>query len=440
MEALMVYSNIVLRKKITCASLLSASLFFSHQIFAAGYAIKEVSASLLGMAFAGASTSAIDASTIHYNPANLGLLTDNQVYLALSGILPDVDVTNASAELFGTIPIAGNPNQHDIANNALVPAGYFVWDATDKFNVALAVSAPFGLETTYDHDWVGRFHGIHSKLESVNLNPMISYNFNDHWSFAAGFQAQYLNAKLSNNVIDPIIFALFGTIAEDYVNIKGHGWGYGYNLGTIFELTDRTRFGFSYTSRLHTTLKGTAYSPGDNPFSLVLNNQDATATIKTPDRINFGIYHAFTPCFTLMVDAEWNHWSLFKDLTVKFPELGTESVTQEQWRNTWFVTAGGQAYATEKLLLRAGLAWDQSPVRNEFRTPRIPDKDRYWFTGGLSYHFTDQIRGDLSYAYVYATSSKIELEGTGDNLTLGSLNADVGAHVNIISAGINFVF
>ena len=48
-------------------------------------------------------------------------------------------------------------------------------------------------------------------------------------------------------------------------------------------------------------------------------------------------------------------------------------------------------------MFRAGLAYDQSPVRDAQRTPRLPDNDRTWLAIGAQYRASPQLAFDVGY-------------------------------------------
>jgi hypothetical protein len=57
----------------------------------------------------------------------------------------------------------------------------------------------FGLETEYDSDWLGRFQAIKSKLETINVNPVLSWEPTPRLT-VGGVSWQHLKAELSNHV------------------------------------------------------------------------------------------------------------------------------------------------------------------------------------------------------------------------------------------------
>ena len=55
---------------------------------------------------------------------------------------------------------------------------------------AWASNVPFGLETEYDSDWLGRFQAIKSKLETINVNPALSWEPTPRLTVGAGVSWQ----------------------------------------------------------------------------------------------------------------------------------------------------------------------------------------------------------------------------------------------------------
>jgi long-chain fatty acid transport protein len=89
----------------------------------------------------------------------------------------------------------------------------------------------------------------------------------------------------------------------------------------------------------------------------------------------------------------------------------------EQWRGTWFGSVGARYRPTPDWTIRGGLAFDPTPIRDQFRTARVPDADRYWLALGLGYGWTPQLRFDAAYAHVFLGKAPInEVAPTGDVL------------------------
>lgn len=61
-----------------------------------------------------------------------------------------------------------------------------------------------------------------------------------------------------------------------------------------------------------------------------------------------------------------------------------------RFEDTWRAGLGANYRLDERRKLRLGTAWDLSPVRDEFRTPRLPDEDRAWAAAGFEWKLGDK--------------------------------------------------
>jgi len=60
------------------------------------------------------------------------------------------------------------------------------------------------------------------------------------------------------------------------------------------------------------------------------------------------------------------------------------------------------------------LAYDQSAVRLQHRTPRIPDSDRIWYTLGLGYDYSENLDFNIGYTYIKAHDATLDTSLTGN--------------------------
>jgi long-chain fatty acid transport protein len=145
----------------------------------------------------------------------------------------------------------------------------------------------------------------------------------------------------------------------------------------------------------------------------------------------------------VMAGMEWTNWSRFRDLTINFANGRTPSVTEERWRDSVFLSAGAEYRATETVTLRTGFAWDQSPVPNSTRTPRIPDSDRYWLSVGATWQALPRLALTAAYTHVFAGDTAVDLRDRGPadtNFLRGNLQATYGASVDIVALQARFTF
>ena len=355
----------------------------SGQVAASGFALIEQSASGLGNAYAGGAASADDASTIFFNPAGMSRLQGKQVAVALHAIKP-------SAKFTGTA-LPGTNMGGDAGSLALVPNAYFAMEINPAMKVGLGLNAPFGLQTEYDSLWVGQVHAIKSKIETVNLNPSVAYRINEAISIGAGINYQHIRGELTG-------FAGGAGIST----VKGSDSAWGYNLGILYNAGQQTRWGFSYRSAIHYTLSG------DVSFSAApAANGPVTLAIKMPDTFSVSVFHKLDEKWDVMGDLSRTGWGSFNQLDVVRTSGATLMSVPENWRNTWRISVGANHRYSEQWMSRIGLAYDQTPVSDTYRTARVPDNDRTWLSFGGQYKPSGGSVIDFGYAHLFVKDASI---------------------------------
>ena len=415
---------------------------------AAGYALREQSTTAQGTAFAGATASASDVSYMFFNPASLGWIDQVEIQAIATAVMPKVELKGASGSTVLGTPITGGTRENDIAEDSVVPAFYAAVPLPHGVRVGLGVNVPYGLETDYSRDWVGRYHGVRSEVTTININPALAWRPTSWLSAGAGFQAQYVDGTLTNAVD-------FGTIGavnripgsvpagqDGYARLHGDDWAYGWNAGVILEPITGTRFGVSYRSEIDHTLRGDVNFTGDDAgianiiraSTGAFTDTDADLSLTTPASLSFGLHHDLTDRVALMAEAQWTDWSVFDQLTVKFDNPAQpDNVTEEEWRDAWFFALGATFKATDQLTLRAGVAYDQSPVKGDFRSPRIPDGDRYWLSLGAGWQPVSWLDLDAAFTYIDVDSTDVHLSASDtDSATRGNLDAKYDSYILLV--------
>ena len=396
---------------------------------AAGFALIEQNASGMGNAYAGSSAVAEDASTIYFNPAGMAYIQGTQAVGALHLINPNVEFNNKgsiAADLPGPAParpLGGEgPNAGDLV---IVPNFYFKMDLTDSVKLGIGINAPFGLKTEYDRKWIGRFQADKSEFKTININPSIAFKVNDQLALGFGVSAMRAEATLSR--------ALNVGLAESNVEIKGNDWGFGYNLGAIFQATTNTRFGVAYRSKVEQHLDGRAKSPftAVNALPLRTLNTDVTADVTLPENFSISAFSQVNDTWDILGDVTWTRWSQFEELRIVRDNKSTLAVTPENWDNTLRYSVGVNYHYSDAIKLRAGLAYDEEAISDKFRTARIPGNDRKWLSLGAGWQVNPASKLDVGYSHLFLSDAKVD-----DNQIAsgnGRLRGDFEASVDILS-------
>src|SRR5215831_2903420 len=220
------------------------------QAFGSGFALQEQSGSGLGNAFAGGAASAEDASTIYFNPAGMSRMPGIQTALAASLICPSTKFSDSGSQAAALQPLGGDGG--DAGSCAVTPALYLAVPINNQWAFGIGVNVPFGLKTEYDSDWIGRFQAVKSKVETINVNPALSWKFTDMVTIGGGANWQRLKATLTSQVnyagsiaqaaqalaggglippstVPPIVTAYAGS--ETFADVSGNDSAWGWNIG-----------------------------------------------------------------------------------------------------------------------------------------------------------------------------------------------------------------
>ncbi|MGH8493736.1 MAG: OmpP1/FadL family transporter [Moraxellaceae bacterium] len=404
------------QKKVSEFSLKALTLAvaaLSSQAFAQGYQIDEQSARRLGDAFSGGAAEARDASTGYYNPAGLTRLKQ----MELTG---GVSVLTTKVEFSGkTTVFTGNPSETPISGSTVessssdvVPNIYFAMPLREGTVLGIALNAPFASSTDYGSDSVVRYHSVESEVTGARLTFSLGQEISPDFSVGLGLIVQRMEGSITT-AIDSAAFcaaagapcaASLGTSADDgEVEYEGDDVAFGYSLGLFYNIGENTRIGFAYRSAIKSELEGSAdveipasvepIISGLSPF-LSTHSEGAKFNLTTPESVSLSAFHQINEKFSLQGDATWTRWSRFEALEIK-TESGKGDVTQEEnWKNNWRIALGGEYQTTEQLALRAGLAWDQSPVPDANRNVSFPLDDFKAISVGLTYAFSPSLALD----------------------------------------------
>jgi long-chain fatty acid transport protein len=445
----------------------------------AGFALQENSGSAIGNAFAGGAASAEDASTLWSNPAGMSRLGSPQVAMAVHLITPSFKFQND-----GSVPAAFQPlggTGGDAGSVNVVPNLYVAVPIDRRWSVGVGINAPFGLVTEYDDNWIGRFQAVKSDIKTINVNPSVSWRVNDTLAVGAGVSWQRIDAELTSRVnysaalaqaagqaaagglipasLVPQIVGLTPGL-ESQAKVEGDDSAWTWNVGFLWDVTPQTRIGGQYRSSIKYNIAANVdfCSPGScSPLPAlpaqiapvvgllaanvngVLANGGVRADIELPDIANLSIFHRLDDRWDLMADVQYTRWSVFKELRFIRTTGALLSNTPENFEDAWRFSVGATYHWTDAWSFRGGLAYDQSPVTDVDRTPRLPDADRYWIAIGAQYRFNRNLALDAGFVYLPMKTPDIQ-QNAGSTPANALIKGNYDASVTILSAQVTYSF
>lgn len=458
------------------------------QASGAAFALAEENVMGLGNAFAGAGATAEDANTVWFNPAGLARLNFTQVEQAVHLIKPSVKFQNV-----GSLPATGQPlggaggNAGDLA---VVPNLYASMAINPEWHVGIGINVPFGLKTEYDDGWLGRYQGLKSELKTININPAVGYRATKDFWIGAGVNYQRVQATLTNavnytgalaqgfgqlaaagQIPATAIPSLIGATAglDSKAEITGDDAAWGWNVGMMYSFNGdanndngASRVGLSYRSKIKYNVVGSVnfknpavptltgalapFNPAligvSNSINQTrLNNGGVSLSLDLPDMASLSYYHRLNEQWDVLGDVTWTGWSSIPELRIVRTNGSVLSVLPENFKDTWRFSGGVNYSPTEKIVLRAGVAFDQTPVNNTDRGPRLPDGDRTWLSVGGRFKLSPSTNIDVGAAYVWVRDPSINTSGNPPSVAgNGLINGQYNNNVTIVSAQVNYRF
>lgn len=403
----------------------------SATVQAAGFALANQSGSGTGNAYAGVNATAEDASVVWYNPAAMTELPAG-THTAIAGhiVAPKAKFTNNGS----TTPLGGvlTGKDDDGGNTGVIPNAYLVKGKGNKWRFGVGINAPFGLGTKYDDDWVGRYHSLESNIQTINFNPSVAYKVNDGFSVGAGISIQKMEVELKS----ALDLSALGR-SDGKINIEGDNVETGYNLGVLLKPTAKTRIGASYRSSMKHKLEGDATFSNVPPLASLANGE-VTAEAKLPAHFSLSVAHQINNRLELLADVTRTRWSSFNKLQVIRTSNNTDITNLPQnWKDASRYSLGANYQYNERLKLKAGIAYDETPVPNaEFRSPRTPDSNRTWLSFGANYKPRKNFSVDVGYTHIFTKKTPIENKSSRNHVLKGEYDSSV----DIISTQLNWTF
>jgi long-chain fatty acid transport protein len=411
---------------LACALLATIIAADAH---AGGFALREQSSAGLGSAFAGVAAGG-SLSSAFWNPATMTQQSGFSNELVITSIFP-----YASNKTSDRSTLAAFGGTGDVANDAVVPAGYASWQVNPDLWLGVSINSPFGLAASFPDLWAGRNYGANTTLKTYNATPSVAIRINDWIALGFGVQVQYASASISSGLLPT---------AGSYAGLSGSGWGYGWAAGITLSPRPETQLGLGWRSAIDQRIEGTLTTAPGLPASTV---GSVGVTLALPDIVSFGVRHRVNPNWTLMGTIEWVNWSRIGTAKVYQPSGNAALVAGApvefpfRYKDGWFYSMGSQHTLNNQTAIRVGIGYEVSPVTDHVRTPRLPDNDRVWLATGVSHQISSNTTLDIGYGRILVRNTHIDVSAMSGNPWFnGSVTyvGDVKAHVDVLSIGLRY--
>jgi long-chain fatty acid transport protein len=354
----------------------------------AGFMIYEHGAA--AMAMAGAFTSlANNPTALWHNPAGIAWLEGTQIMGGATLIFP-----HGTAD-FPDYP--GSPSYDQVHKVFYPPHFYLTHKLSKRAAIGLGVFSPYGLgiEWPDPETFPWRYFGTKGDMVTFFVNPAVAFKLTDRLSIGLGVSFIYSKLTQSMTQLFPMGEGTIDVPAEADVN----GTSFAFNAGLLYK-ADKVRLGLNYRS--HYTLKYSGTISLDIPVYEEPFEGTGETSFAFPDLVTMGLSFDLTKKLVWAVDLHYIFWSSYDSYTfhLEVPGLAlTEDlVVPTKWRDSFIVRTGFEYRTTEKLALRAGIAYDKTPQPASTMDSSLPDANRVFATCGFGYTF-GKLTLDVAYHF-----------------------------------------
>ena len=385
------------------AAALATGLCGAGPAAAGGLLLYEFGTAEPGLAAAGYAARAQDASTAFTNPAGMTLLEGTQ---ALAGGQL-MWLNNRFSIGDGTSPaLGGDTGGRALGANGFVPgAGAFLTHGiSPDLKLGFSIAGNFGSVIDYDEQWVGRYRVQQATLLGIQFVPSVAYRVTDRLSVGAGVNAVYgvFKQQVAINNLLP-------SAADGRLEVDDKSWGFGANLGLLYEVDPGTRVGLTWASQVDLDFRAPAQFSGLGPgLSALLASRgllDAQLSIGTriPQQVMASAFSQIDERWAVLGNVGWQQWSKFGQVAIGIDNTANPVAltTSIPFKDTWHVAAGAQYRLSDPWRLNFGVAYDSGFQDGGSVSPLVPVNAAWRFGVGGEQQISRSVKWGIAGELLY---------------------------------------
>jgi len=362
----------------------------------------------------GLAATADSAQTAGTNPAGI---------TRLKGRTFDAEIMLFTSESEWKSSFSDENIQYNSKNSSetVVPRIAYVQPINDNFTFSFTFLGA-GFSDDFDEDWPGRYFIIEYESIYLSAYPSVAYRVNDQWSVAGSVAITYTSfeqERAVRNIFDP-------GFGDGKSELEADSTEFGFGLSTLYEMTDRTRFGLAYQSEIEPSQDADAsfQNLGPNTTAVMdrlgIFNADLTLESASPQSVLFGVYHEFENRHAVTLDLAWVDFSEFS-LTEYYFNGEAFAETDTDYNDIYGAAVSYTFPVSERWMLGFGGAITNDMVDDDERT-MILRMDSIWTLGvAAEYQWRENRKIRASLTYVGMGDAPVE---TAEIPGLGSLQGE----------------
>ena len=307
------------------------------------------------------------------------------------------------------------------SGDTVIPRIAYVHPINDK----LAASFTFlgtGFSDDLGEDWPGRYFIIEYESIYVSAYPSLAYRINDQWSVAGSVAITYTSfeqERAIRNVFD-------SGFADGRAELEADSTEVGFGFSTLYEHSDKTRFGLNYQSEIEPSRDADIDYSGLGPRTELamgaagIFDADVTLESTSPQSAVFGMYHEFDNNHAITLDLAWVDFSEFS-LSEFYYNGNSLAETQTEYDDIYAAAVSYTFPVSSRWMLGIGGAITSDMVDDDERTMTLRI-DEIWTLGvAAEFQWTEDRSIYASAAYIGMGDAPVE---TAEIPGLGSLQGE----------------
>jgi long-chain fatty acid transport protein len=380
--------------------LAAASWMAAPRANAGGAILYEVGTPDVGYASAGYASRADEPATVLTNPAGMTRLDGVQVQVGAQAVYANLTFSpNASTTVSG--------NNGGNAVGWLPGGGAFAsFEVIKDLHLGFAAFSNFGLTESWQSGWVGRYYVTKSTLIGLSLMPAVSLHVIAGLSLGATLNVMYGHLEYQAAINNAPVSGNDGSLS-----MSSNTWGVGGDVGVLYELSEKTRLGATYTSPVGLNFSST---PVFRDVRITgLNSLKLDLGMTVPQTVMLSLYQGLGDQWAVMADVGWQNWAAFgtveAQVTAIDPNNPHATTTHIGYLNTWHGALGGQVRLSDPWQVNFGIAYDSTMTNAQNRSLPLAIGDAWRFGAGAQWDVDKSWRVALAYELLWGGSPSVDV-------------------------------
>ena len=151
-------------------------------------------------------------------------------------------------------------------------------------------------------------------------------------------------------------------------------------------------------------------------------------------------FHQINERWYVQADANWTNWSRFKSIDIVLEDTGDVLSTPQSWNDSWRVALGGGFKLNPQWTLRAGLAFEKTPIPDQTASIDFAFDDYKALSVGFSYEPSETLVVDAGLQHTLSFDRNVS---QGDASIFGdaaTTQANVETQYTSLAVGLRWKF